>query len=349
MKVAVRSLVVLIAMVAATRGWTMFRAADLVIVPVAASTAGLQNSTWRSDIEILNVDTVAIDVSIVLLPSGGGTNIYWYNDIENALGGRESDGFGHVDEKLKDIQPGRAVVLENVVQQVWGDNIKGALLVWAYEANTFSTTTPPGGVPRKVVVTSRTFDYSTTSDNLPMTYGQQIPGLPWYDYLDPNLKDIGLDHVTFTGIREDDNFRTALGLVNVSDVLTSLNVKFTLKASDGTLLKEVTDAIAPLAHIQYDEVVSSLLGVSSTEDVTDATLTVTVTGWYGTAAEPTPALITYVSRIDDRTNDPVYREQTFDNELPWDCVFNGNSCPSASLRLLPQLAKRRHLAPPFRH
>ncbi len=143
MRVAVRSFVVLAAMAAATQGWAMFRAADLVIVPVAASTAGLQNAVWKSDVEILNVDTVAVDVSVVLLPSGGGTNIYWYNDIENALGGRESDGFGHIDAKLKDIQPGRAVVLENVVQTVWGDGLKGALLIWACEANTFSTTTPP--------------------------------------------------------------------------------------------------------------------------------------------------------------------------------------------------------------
>jgi len=33
------------------------------------------------------------------------------------------------------------------------------------------------------------------------TYGQVIPGLPWYDYLDPGKKSLGLDHLVFHGLR----------------------------------------------------------------------------------------------------------------------------------------------------
>lgn len=335
----------LVALVAAGSATAMFRAADMVIVPVAAATPGLENSNWRTDVEILNVDTAAIDVAIIFLPTGGANNIYWYLTMDNHLGARESDGFGHVDERLKDIQPGRAVVLDDIVKSVWGENHKGALLIYAFEAGTFSTTDPPGGVPRKIVATSRTYSISTTGEGetaQTLTFGQQIPALPWYDYLDPNLEDEGLNKVTFTGIREDARFRTALGLVNVSDILTSVEAKLTLKSADGTTLKETSILLGPLAHIQYDQFVTGLLGLDEEQEYTNATLTVEAASWQGTAAEPTPALIAYVSRVDNLTNDPVYLEQTYAVELPWDCVFNGH-CSAALLQALSNLGRSRHL------
>lgn len=333
------------ALVTAATATAMFRAADLVIVPVAAATPGLQNSNWRSDIEILNVDTVAVDVAMVLLPSNAATNLYWYLNMDNHLGGRQSDGFGHVDERLKDIQPGRAVILEDLVKNVWGEGYKGALLVYAFEAGSFSSTTPPGGRPRRIVVTSRTYSQSTTgegSEARTLTYGQQIPGIPWYDYLDPNLKDEGFSSVTFTGIREDSRFRSALGLVNVSDPLTSIEVKITLSGADGTVLKERSLVIGPLVHVQYDQFVTGLLGLDAQQAYTGLTVKVEAAGWQGNAANPTPALIAYVSRVDNATNDPVYLEQAFGVELPWDCIFNGHCSPTA-VRTLTARGSRKPL------
>ena len=323
----------------------MFRAADLVIVPVVAATPGLENSNWRSDVEILNVDTVAIDVAMVLLPSYSSSNAYWYLDMQNHLGGRQEDGFGHVDARLKDIPPGRAVILEDIVKTVWGEGRKGALLVYAFEAGSFSATTPPGGRPRRIIVTSRTYTQSTSgqgSEARTLTYGQQIPGIPWYDYIDPNLKEEGFSSVTFTGVREDARFRTALGLVNISDLLTSIQVKITLKAADGTVLKEHPVVLGPLVQVQYDQFVTGVLGLDAQQQYTNLTVTVEATGWQGTAAEPTPALIAYVSRVDNATNDPVYLEQAFGVELPWDCVFNGN-CSPRTARALALRSQRRPL------
>jgi len=45
---------VLLGLLASSGAFAMFRAADLVIVPVAASIAGLNGSNWTSDIEIMN-------------------------------------------------------------------------------------------------------------------------------------------------------------------------------------------------------------------------------------------------------------------------------------------------------
>ncbi|MFI5143124.1 MAG: hypothetical protein ACHQQS_01525 [Thermoanaerobaculales bacterium] len=346
-------LVVVLATAIAATASAMFRAADLVVVPVAASLAGANNSNWHSDVEIRNVDTTNIDVEIVLLPCCGNDNRTWYNDITNALGGRTSDGFGHINASLMNIPPGRTVTITDIIAPNWGTaDTKGALLFFAYEAGTLMTTNPPGGNPKNIVVTSRTYDINTDSTGKTSTYGQGIPGLPWYDYVDPSRRDKGYDHVTFTGIRQDPSFRTAVGYVNLSDRLTELAVRFTLKAADGTQLSEEVEDILPLAHDQWDNAANTLLTVPSTTPVVDASLTVTVDAYFSQAQDPTPAFMVYASRVDNTTNDPVYLEQVFDQPFPWDCIFNGNNCPiatTASALGFPRLAARpRHLLPPTR-
>ena len=322
-------LVVVLSVVTAAGAAAMFRTSDLVVVPVAAATVGLQNSNWRTDVEIMNVDTEPIDVIIIFLPTGNINNFTWYKNLENAMGGRTDDGFGHIDEKLKDIPAGRAVLLEDIVRTPWGEGEKGALLVFGIKAASYKTTTPAGGIPRKIQVNSRSYSVSTNADNQPLTFGQSIPGLPWYYYIDPGKKSKNLDHVVFSGIQEDANYRCAFGLVNISDPLTWLNVQIVLKGPDGTVLGDVTDQLNPLAHTQWDKFLYNFFNLTADKTVKGGTLTISVSGYYSAAQNPTPALLAYVSRIDNLTNDPVYLEQRFEPELPWDCVFNGN-CGSSS-------------------
>jgi hypothetical protein len=347
MKVGRVALAVLtVALVAGAAGAT-FRAADLVVIPVAANLGGVSGSYWQTDLEIMNVDTVAVDVMVVFLPTGGSDNASWYSDIANHLGGRADDGFGHLDERLKDIQPGATVNVEDIVQ-TWGTSQKGALLLFAYQAGTLTTTDPKGGTPKKIVVNARTYTTETVSGTT-VTYGQGVPGLPWYDYISPNLKSKGLDHVVFTGLREDDSYRTALGLVNVSDRLTSLQVTITILGPDGVMLKEATMTILPLSHQQIDRVLKSFFQLPYEQTTLGLTAKVAVKSWISSNADPTPALMCYVSRVDNTTNDPSFIEQTYENELPWDCVFNGN-CTSVSTALK-ALASRplSHLRPPIGH
>lgn len=343
-------LVVVLSVATAAAATAMFRASDLVVVPVAASTVGLQNSDWHSDIEIMNVDADPIDVIIVYLPTGNQDNSAWYKNMSNVLGGRTDDGFGHIDAKLKDIPAGNAVVLEDVVGATWGDNEKGTLLVFGIKAGSYKQTTPIGGTPRKILVNSRTFSLSKNAEEKNLTFGQSTPGIPWYYYIDPGRKAKKLDYVVFSGIREDASYRCALGLANISDTLTSLSVKVTLKKPDGTVLKEQTVLLQPLAHIQYDKFLyDNLLGQPAETTISGGTLTVAVATYYSTALNPTPALLAYVTRTDNLTNDPVYLEQRFEPELPWDCVFNGKNCPTATASDVDSAADRpfrRPLDPP---
>ena len=341
-----RTLLIAFALLAASPVLAMFRAADLVVVPVGASTAGLNSSVWRTDLEIQNVDTAPIDVMVVFLPSNRATNAIWYRTMSNHLGGRESDGFGKLDARLMDIPAGRAVVIEDVVTEHWGEDVKGALLVFAYAAGTFSTTTPPGGTPKLAVVRSRTYSAGTTTDDEPTTFGQSIPGLPWYYYIDPSQEAKGLNTVVFSGIREDDAYRTAVGLLNVSDTTTSIYVTLSLIAEDGTVIREAVKYLTPLEHEQYDQAVLTLFGLASGSVVVNATISAKVSLWSSTGASPNPGLIVYCSRVDNVTNDPVYLEQSFAKELPWDCVFNGNCAAVTSLFAPTGTAYRRALAPP---
>jgi len=347
-----RTLVVLgLAALASSPASAMFRAADLVVVPTAASTPGLQNSNWRTDLEIMNVDTVPIDVSISLLRCCNPTDgVTWFQDIKNTLGGRTSDGFGHIDNKLADIQPGHAVQIDDVVTANWGSNLKGALLVFAYEAGTLMTTTPPGGNPKLIVVNARTYSLGTDGSGNPTTYGTQVPGLPWHDYIDPGKQSQGFNKVVFTGLREDASYRTAIGLVNISDRLTTLDVSLTLNAGDGTQISQQFVRLYPLVQDQYDQAIINVFGKALTDAINGATLTVEVASYQSGAATPAPALMAYVTRMDNTTNDPVYVEQTFTKEFPWDCIFNGNCTATAASLALPSVPRGTapHLRPPTR-
>ena len=78
-------------------------------------------------------------------------------------------------------------------------------------------------------------------------------------------------------------------------------------------------------------------------------MTITVTNYQSGAQNPAPALMAYVSRIDNVSNDPITMEQTFTQPLPWDCVFNGNclgSTAGLSLDLSPTPEISPRLLPP---
>ena len=335
-----------VARVPAEQFGAMFRASDLVIVPAAAAMPGLNSSNWRTDLEIYNADTSTVDVEIVLLSTGGQDNMQWFNNIQNHLGGRESDGFGKLNAKLKDISPGTTVVIEDIVK-TWGENMKGALLVFAYEAGTLTTTTPKGGNPKKVLVTSRTYSLGADAAGKPLTYGQQIPGLPWWDTVNPGAaaKAKGLDVFALLGIRGDDRFRTSVGLVNVSDRLTSVSVLLRLVAADGTELAKSSTTLGPLAHEQLDSVVTGFFALKDTI-VVGAVVEASIESYVSSAENPAPALMVYASRVDNVTNDPSYVEQAFKSaELPWACVYEGN-CPVPAAAAATQSTRVASLRPP---
>ena len=99
---------VIAASTAAVPAGAQFMAADLVYIPGVAHTSGEGTSRWRSDVYITNVEAEAsVDVAMVYLATGQISNAGRFYDRSTWVGGREADGWGHLDPVLADSQAGR--------------------------------------------------------------------------------------------------------------------------------------------------------------------------------------------------------------------------------------------------
>ena len=317
-----------------------FRVSDLVYVPVVAHVAGANDSVWASDVIITNVeDEDSIDVAMVFLPSGLRNNSYLFSDRTQWVGGRESDSFGILDERLADIPPGGSILLEDVVESYWPDNTgsngQGALVVFSYLADSLEDDGNTDA--RNMTVTSRTFNTATLWEPDPdndgefleseATYGQLINGVPWYNLADSAfVSDQGdFSYLLLDGARDDDDFRYNLGIVNTSDRQTTLVMGIEPIQADGQpFLGEtglpivLTLTLPPLSHVQYFQILSSVFGLT---DVTQARFKVSIRQWSTTGIDPHPTFTTYGSLIDNTSNDPTTFEPTFEAPYNVDCMW----------------------------
>jgi len=328
---------------AAVPGWSGFQVADLVYVPVVSNGTGANESVWRSDVIFFNADDSDIDVAVVFLPSGVTSNANRFRDRTTWLGGRESDGFGIVEASLADIPPNGTVVIEDIVGTYWPDdatvNGNGALVVFAYEADTLED--DGSRVYRNVVVNSRTYNETTIlepdPDNegrfveLDTTYGQTIPGVPWYNlaYSEELSEEEDLSSQLLLGGVENDDFRYNVGILNASDPQTQLTLLLQPFQADGSpFLDSNEDEISsvvtlpPLAHLQYFRVMSTLFGLDpDADDLSGITIKVSWIGWQTSGVAPVPAITSYGSIVDNVSNDPTTVLPSFGEPYPVDCVW----------------------------
>lgn len=339
-----RDLVLILGAVIAIGGATAhaeFHVSDLVYVPVVAHTSGANDSLWQSDMMISNIEAEdSIDVAMIFLPSGLRNNSYLFNDRTSWVGGRESDNFGIIDERLADIPPGGSVVLEDVVEAYWPGNSglggQGALVVFSYLADSLGDDGTRDF--RNMSVSSRTYNTATIWEPDPenegefieseVTYGQVINGVPWYNLADSAfVSDQGdFSYLLLDGAREDESFRYNLGLVNTSDRQTTLIMRIEPIQPDGQpFLNETTQlpmvlslTLPPLAHVQYFQILSSIFGLN---DVPQARIKVSIAGWTTSGIDPHPTFTTYGSLVDNGSNDPATYVPTFEAPYNVDCMW----------------------------
>ena len=236
--------VMMAALLASVSADASFTASDLVFVPVVAHDSGVEGSEWTSDVTITNVESsgINIDVMLTFLPTGPQSNAYLFYSREYWVGGRADEQFGVVDERLANIPPGASVKVEDVVLEYWPDDaavgVSGALVIFAYEAGSLED--DGTRIPRNMVVNSRTYNLTTHWIEDPeaedvgqfieeeVTYGQDIPGVPWYNLADGGMTSVNGDfsyQILGMGLTTDTNFRYNLGVVNASDRLTEINIR----------------------------------------------------------------------------------------------------------------------------
>ncbi|MCK5375611.1 MAG: hypothetical protein KAJ97_00925 [Acidobacteria bacterium] len=317
-----------------------FLAADLIYLPVAAHTAGENNSNWRTDLFITNVEDTPVDVAIVYLPTGLASNSGVFFDRSTWLGGRESDGFGFVDPALADIPPHGTVVLRDPVGEYWVSELNvdsaGAMVLFAYEAGSLQE--DGTRIFKNVILNSRIFNQTTIWEPDPenegeflevdATYGQGMPGVPWYSLVSSSAvsEDGNFSFQILTGANENRDFRYNLGVVNASDPLTTITVAIQPFQGNGEPFLDVSDQpmfqtviLPPASHVQYNSVLRTLFGLASVPD--DVRINVSFVAWESGGDTANPGFACYGSLVDNRSNDPTTILPSFGFPYDVDCMW----------------------------
>ncbi|MGD8441566.1 MAG: hypothetical protein PVG53_13630 [Holophagae bacterium] len=338
-----------------------FGASDLIYIPVVTRAVGSVGSQWISDVYVTNVDDVDIDVAFIYLPSGF-SNAGRFVDRASWLGGRESDGFGHIDEQLASIPPGGTVVLRDIVGEYWsgsiGANGNGSLVAAAYEADTLED--DGTRVYRNAVVNSRIYNDTTIwveDDENPgefveraAEYGQNMPGVPWYNLADGGAvgDDYDLSYEVLTGGEEGSGRRYNVGVFNASDLLTTLTIQIQPFQANGEPYLDADEleistivTVPPASHVQLFRPYPNEWGIEG--DVDQSTVRVSIVAWSSSAANPRPMMTSYGSVVYNRTNDPSSVLPSFADPYDVECIW-GSGDPGAAKRSRP--AERPVAIPP---
>ncbi len=302
-----------------------FLAADLLYIPGVAHTDGEGSSRWRSDVFITNVEQEAnVDVAIVYLKTGLVSNAQEFVDRSTWLGATEGDGFGTVNPALANIPPGGTVVLEDPIGAYWpneqGTANYGALVIFAYESGSLEsdgTRVYKNVIANSRVYTPKTF-YEADSNNegafleVTGTYGQTLPGVPWYNLADPSaVSDQGnFSFQILSGAAANTDFRYNVGILNASDPLTTITLLIQPFHGDGEPFRDANDnvilypvSMPPMSQVQYNNVLSSLFSLDDVPN--DTTIEITFVSWASANSQPVVGMTVYGTMIDNRTDDPT--------------------------------------------
>ncbi|HEX7419469.1 MAG TPA: hypothetical protein VF505_06260, partial [Thermoanaerobaculia bacterium] len=179
-----------IVLVSASAMASNFRAADQVYVPVAGHTAVSANSTFISDIWISNLSTTdVVSVSVIYIPSAAVPTPQY---TDNVITLQPSERKEMVDffPSVLGLQTAFGSLIFNACKQ-------GADCVTTQDSNGVSVNY------RNIVVESRIYSIPAGQSNPTgqATQGQDVAGIPWYNFVSSRQASTGLSEVFITGIR----------------------------------------------------------------------------------------------------------------------------------------------------
>jgi uncharacterized repeat protein (TIGR01451 family) len=243
---------------------------DALIIPAVAHADGI-NSKFQSDVRVTNSSAQPMKYQITFMPTG-------------------DTGISQGKQTTLDVDPGRTVALDDVLESWFGSNgATGTLEIRPLTAttNTSTTTALPNGLANILTfAASRTFN--TTSNG---TFGQYIPAIPFAAFVgrgsDPTKSTI----LSLQQIAQSSAFRTNLGLVEGSGDPAS--VLITVFGDNGQKLTEFTQDLKGGQHLQLN----SILATKNVQ-VSDGRIEVKV-------VSPAGKVTAYASVLDNLTNDPL--------------------------------------------
>ena len=174
--------------------------------PVVAHTAGAGNppTSWRTDLTVHNVMDAELTVGVMFFQSGKLTEWDGTYTVTLTLGARETQ------------------TVEDVVATLFGitANSKGSLLLECDDS--IFPSNPDGAV---MLATTRTYNVGSEVG----TFGTAVPTV---QYSDAFLNG-GQSASAITGVNNDENFRSNLGIVNFSFAGVPITVHYRFLDEDG--------------------------------------------------------------------------------------------------------------------
>ncbi len=181
--------------------------AETQFFPVVAHTAGAGDppTSWRSDLTIHNLMDAELTVGVIYFPSGQA------NPLDEA------------DEQTLTLQARETRTVEDVVATLFGitSNSKGALFL---ECNREVFPSNPDGAV--MLATTRTYNVGSEVG----TFGTAVPTAQLTDA----FLNVGQSASIITGVRNDSDYRSNLGIVNFSFAGVPITVHYRFLDHEGT-------------------------------------------------------------------------------------------------------------------
>jgi uncharacterized repeat protein (TIGR01451 family) len=242
---------------------------DALIIPAVAHADGI-NSKFQSDVRVTNSSAQPMKYQVTFTPTGEA-------------------GITQGKQTTVDIDPGRTIALDDVLESWFGSNgATGTLEVRPLTATNTSPSAPlPNGLANILTfASSRTFN--TTSNG---TFGQYIPAIPFAAFVgrasDPSKSTI----LSLQQIAQSPAFRTNLGILEGSGDPASVLVS--VFGDDGKKLTEFTQDLKGGQHIQLNSILAQ-----KNVQVNDGRIEIKV-------VSPVGKVTAYASVLDNLTNDPL--------------------------------------------
>jgi len=288
-----------------------FRVADQVYIPIAGHIQG-GSSLFVSDIFISNLSPDAVQVSLIYGPQNGkGSFQAFSNRITLAVGERK---------EFIDFFP---TVLPEI------SNPFGLIVFNACKSGADCTPDPNNNFTnpnfRPISVESRIYAVAVGSDpKTAPSNGQDMPGIPWYNFVSSSESAAGLSKVFITGFRTNPGYRSNIGVVNASQ-FSSTQIIATLK--DGATGAQVgSQHVFNLAPLTFEQpsIASAFGSVGSGTnlfvELEQGPSTPVVGGpndsvANGCGTDGCPAYLAFGSVLDNQTSDPTTLEAQYKQSL----------------------------------
>ncbi len=291
-----------------------FRGADQVYIPTAGRVVQPTNNTFVSDVQLANLTSDTVTVSVIYQPINTATN----PAVPSTIGQEFKD--------VIELLPFERKEYKDFFQSAL--NLQGGFGLLILNGCLKGANCGPSGTDdeantqnyRAISAESRIYSFKTLLGPGTGTVGQLFSGIPWYHFVSMLVAPAGLDEVFITGVSHTANsgtgFRTNFGLINASqysttNLLVSL-YKGRIRTEDRVAQRTIT--LTPLENIQTNfpgMFAGAPFGDNYFVTVEQISSSPNPSGVPTSCEQGCPAFLAYASVLDNVTTDATTLESQY--------------------------------------